>query len=93
MTDEEDDGLSDWNGCAVVALAVGLAVAGILADSLILPLFAVPVAATGSVVGLFARGSRAGRIATAGGLAAVFLSLGAALFVYGRAMAGMGLAR
>jgi hypothetical protein len=90
--DEDDEVVRGWTGCVVVVLAVEMAGASLFVDSLVLPLLAVPVAATGSVVGLFARRTRPGRAAAAGGLAVVLLSVGAVLFAYGRAMAGLGLA-
>ncbi|HUR55350.1 MAG TPA: hypothetical protein VMZ71_14550 [Gemmataceae bacterium] len=92
VSDEDDEAIRGWTGCAVVAVSVGMAIASPFVDSLLLPLVAVPVAATGSLVGFVARGSGAGRAAAAAGLLAVFLSAGAVLFVYGRAMAGLGLA-
>ena len=93
MTDEDDEAVRGWTGCAVVVVAVGVAAVGVFAGSIALPLLAVPVAATGSLVGAFARRTRPGRVAAACGLGAVLLCAGAVLLVYGSAMAGMGLAR
>ena len=89
VTDDEVE--RGWTGCGLVVLAVGMAVASLFVDSLVLPLIAVPVAATGSGIGYFARGSTAGRLASGGGLAAVVLTLAAVAIAYGRAMAGLGL--
>jgi hypothetical protein len=91
--DRSDEAVHGWTASAVVVVAIGMAVVSIFVESLILPLIAVLVAVTGSVAGLFARGTLAGRLATAGGIVAVLLCLAAALLVYGSAMAGMGLAR
>jgi hypothetical protein len=89
---EDDEAVRGWTGCVVVVLAVGMAAASLFVDSFLLPLVSVPVAATGSVIGLFARRTRPGRAAAGGGLAAVLLGVGAVLLVYGRAMVGLGLA-